>query len=351
VPGCWAVNEGFATRTIYESEHFLILAVEKIKLSYTKEFNSLNPYYFEELMGKYFILEPYNKDDISPNILLGLDETARDLKGGIEKIKNSLDGCQSIIIDNLQECLLPASLELLKPYKDKILMLTMGEHNHPWLNTISVPDWMWYQESPMYLSRNYHLYQPALSDSPKLFFMPIRRRKLGRELCYQRLKDLLDHNAIYSYVERGITLPGIPEENKDDQRWFNPDWYNNTLFSIINEDSNDTFPKLYSEKTCKALAFYHPFILVAQQGVLKLIKQAGFETFPELFDETYDLLPNLYDRMNLIEKQIRTFDRSSARSPAVIERLQHNYYRFFDQKLIHQRIEKEVIFPILDFVS
>lgn len=324
--------------------------MEKIKLNYTRKFNSLNPYYFEEFMGKYFVMEPYDPDIRSQNILLGLDYI-NGYSENIEKIKHSLDDCRSIIIDNLQECHIPASLEVLKPYRDKILMLTMGEHDHPWLNIVSVTNWMWYFESPWYHDRQYHLYQPNLSNDPRLFFMPIRRKSVGRELSYTRLRDLLDRDAIFSYVERGITLPGIPDQHKEDQRWFNPQWYDNTLFSVINEDSDDDAPKLYSEKTCKALAFYHPFVIVGQQGVLKMVQQAGFETFPELFDESYDSISNLHDRVLVIERQIRTFDRSSARSPSVIEKLKHNHDRFFDQALIYRHIEKEVIFPVLDFLS
>lgn len=298
-------------------------------------------------MAQYFDLQSHNQVVKHQNILLGIP-----LRENIEKVKDSIDSSRWIIIDNLQECDIPVGIDLLEPYKDKILLLTMGSHpNHPWLRVISVPNWMWYFESLWYRARGYHQYQPNLSECPRLFFMPIRTAKPGRELIYNRLRDLLGHDAIFSYVDRGIELPGIPDVHRYDQRWFNPQWYDNTLFSVVNEDSSDVEPKVFSEKSCKPLAFYHPFILMAQQGVLEMIRDAGFQTFPELFDESYDLVPDLTARADFVNQQIRSVDRSSARSPEVMEKLKHNHNRFFDQHLVFDLIEKEVINPMIDFLS
>jgi len=321
-------------------------SMRKTKLHYTREYNSFKASWFKDVVDPHFELEPYTGPVPDQHILLGLP-----YEHNIQRIWHGLEHCSSIIIDNLQECTIPVELEILKPYKDKIFMLTMGMHNHEWLRTHSVVNFMWYAESLWYRDRRYHLYEPDTASDARLFFMPMRRKTRGRELCYQHLLDLLEHDAIYSYVERGISLPGIPEPHTDDQRWFNPDWYNHTLFSVINEDWDDDLPKIYTEKTCKALAFYHPFMLVAQRGVLQMVRDAGFETFPEFFDETYDNLPTLVERVAAVSKQIRTFDRSLARSPAMQAKLQYNHHRFFDRQLVLKRTEAEVIMPVLDFIE
>lgn len=298
-------------------------------------------------MAQYFDLCAYDGTTRAANILLGLP-----FHDSIQKIQHCMDECNTIIIDNLQECVLGAELDVLEPYKHKILVLTGGSHqDHPWLRIKSVPNWMWYFESPWYHDRGYHLYQPNLSQCAKLFFMPIRRRKPGRELIYRQLHDLLQHDAIFSYVDHGIELPGMPESHRDDQRWFNSDWYDKTLFSVVNEDSNDQEPKIFTEKSCKPLAFYHPFLLVAQKGVLSMIRDAGFVTFPELFDESYDVLDNLSDRVAAVEHAIRSFDRSAARSSHVIQKVKHNHDRFFDQALVHACVTEEVIEPLIDFIT
>lgn len=319
--------------------------MQKIKLYYTNECNSLSPYYFNHFVNNYIDLDSFDNYKSKGSIML-----CNPFNENIDKIKPYLDDCKCIIVDNLQEVFFTQELDFLKPYKDKVLLLTINADTKTFFQTVLVPNWMWYFESPWYYSRQYNLYTPTISDNPKLFFMAIRLTKPGRELIYRKLQDILE-DSIFSYVDRGITLPGVPEEHFDDQRYFNPDWYNNTIFSVINEDSNDYHPILYSEKTCKALAFYHPFILVAQKGVLKMIKDAGFETFSELFDESYDDIPNLNDRVNFVAKQIRTFDKSAGRLSSVVEKLKYNHNRFFDQDLVFNRVKEEVIYPIINFVN
>ena len=299
-------------------------------------------------MSQFFVFEPLQPTQHCDNILINNFS-----HHNLQKIKTHLETCRFIIIDNLQEIFYSHEykLDLLEPYKDKIIMFTIGADKHPWLNIVKVPNWFWYFESPWYYSRQYHLYSPVLASNPKAFFMPMRRTSVGRNLLYSKLQDILNENSIYSFVEHGIELPGIPEEHREDQRWFNPDWYNSTLFSVVNEDSLDYKPRIYTEKTCKPLAFYHPFILLAQQGVLKMIKDAGFETFPELFDESYDDLPNIEQRANAVNTQIRSFDVSRARASIVVEKLKHNHNLFFDQTLVYERIKKEIVDPLLNFVS
>jgi hypothetical protein len=322
--------------------------MSKIKLHYTEEYNSFTAYYYKQFMSQFFDLQPYDHTQHCENILIN-DFSPNNLT----KIKASLETCRYIILDNLQEIFYDQewNLDLLEPFKEKILMFTIGANVHPWLNIVKVPNWFWYFESPWYYSRNYHLYTPNLADDPKLFFMPIRKTSIGRELLYNYLDDMLEERSIYSYVERGKILPGIPDEHKEDQRWFNSEWYDNTLFSVVNEDSFDYKPRIFTEKTCKPLAFHHPFILLAQQGVLKMIQDAGFETFPELFDESYDNVPSIQERAKLVNTQIRSFDISQARSNIVVEKLKHNHDRFFDQNLVFDCIKKEVVDPLIDFLT
>lgn len=264
----------------------------------------------------------------------------------------SLDQCKTILVDNLQECFY-RGLEGLHPWADKVVLLTGGKHktNHSWQNVINIPEWFWYYESRWYTTVGYDSYRPQPSSDRKLFLMPIRRIKLGRDLIYNKLKNDLLTDAVWSYVERGKELPGMPDYAKEDQRWFNPEWYNTTEFSVVNEDSDDSQPLIWTEKTCKPLAFYHPFILVAQQGVLDLVKQAGFETFPELFDESYDDIPSIYNRVNFIDQQIRNFDRSKLNLPSVKEKLEYNHNRFFDSSLVDSQIIDKLINPLLGFID
>lgn len=314
----------------------------------THTHNSFTPVYFESIVSKYFNFQPYTPDanTSGASIILNLpyQDTIRSLS------KSSLDQCKFIIIDNLQECFY-CGLEELQPWADKVILLTGGKHkSHLWDKVINTQDWFWYYESLWYKMLEYDKYIPAPSSQQKLFLMPMRRIKPGRDMIYSKLKDLLN-DAIWSYVDRGKELPNYLDSNKEDQRFFNPAWYNDTMFSIVNEDSNDNEPLIWTEKTCKPIAFYHPFILVAQQGVLEMIKQAGFETFPELFDESYDSMSSLKDRVNCVTRQVHQFDPAELLNPIVQEKLKFNHDRFFNVELVKQNLINQVLDPLSGYLN
>ena len=55
-----------------------------------------------------------------------------------------------------------------------------------------------------------------------------------------------------------------------------------------------------SEKIFKGFLYKTPFLIFAQYGVLKLLKELGFKTFDWLVDESYDYEPNDRLRLNLV---------------------------------------------------
>ena len=59
----------------------------------------------------------------------------------------------------------------------------------------------------------------------------------------------------------------------------------------------------FTEKTVKAL-ISQPFIIVGQYGHLKKLREWGFQTYPELFDESYDLIENPMERIDFIIDEI-----------------------------------------------
>lgn len=55
-----------------------------------------------------------------------------------------------------------------------------------------------------------------------------------------------------------------------------------------------------TEKTFKAFLNKRPFVIVGPPGMLKQIKQLGFKTFDQVFDESYDDISDPSDRLNKI---------------------------------------------------
>jgi hypothetical protein len=315
-----------------------------ITLRYTKEHNSLRAYYFADFMQQWFDFHPWNVDQrtLDP-ILFGAPFHCDEIMPCLEL------GCK-IIVDNLQEAEIPNLMPLI-PWADQVLLLNGSDQHSPHFADINVSEWFWYFESPWYHDRGYSNYQPPQCRGNNNFLMPMRRQKKVRDQIITLLGNQLER-AIWSYVDRGRRLPGIPSEFIDDQRWFEPTWYDNTWFSLVNESAcEDNQILFWTEKTCKPLAFFHPFLLIAKPGLLDKLHAFGFETWPELFDESYDTMPQLQDRMHHIVTQVREFDPDKMQQRSVYQKMQHNHDRFFDLKLVFNNIKHRVITPILDFLE
>lgn len=60
-----------------------------------------------------------------------------------------------------------------------------------------------------------------------------------------------------------------------------------------------------SEKIFKGFLYKTPFLIFAQYGVLKMLKELGFKTFDWLIDESYDYEPDDRIRLNLIFEEAK----------------------------------------------
>jgi hypothetical protein len=138
-----------------------------------------------------------------------------------------------------------------------------------------------------------------------------------RDFLWDFLKDKNGHT---SYLGRKIVLPNSISRSISDESLIklgNSDpttdrlrnYYRDSYFSIVPEGEGGG---QLSEKVHKPLLYGHPFILFSYNhdigefatGVLSRLKEWGFETFPELFDESYDEISNVEERRNNFKQQI-----------------------------------------------
>lgn len=316
----------------------------RIALRCTKENNSFNAYYFSEFISRWFDLQVWNDNNGSNQpILFGMPFDCKIIVPALQH------GCK-IIVDNLQEAHIP-DLVALRPWTDQVLILNGSDQRSQHFSVVNVVEWFWYFESPWYHARGYSDYAPQHCADRHNFFMPMRLQRRARDQIIDLLADNLNQ-AIWSYVAKGRRLPGIPPESVDDQRWFEPAWYDSTWFSLVNESQcEDNGILFWTEKTCKPLAFFHPFLTIAQPGLLARLREFGFETWPEVFDETYDTMPHLQDRMQHIAAQVQEFDSGKIQQRSVQHKMQHNHDLFFNLDLVYKKIEQRVISPILEFLE
>jgi len=87
----------------------------------------------------------------------------------------------------------------------------------------------------------------------------------------------------------------------------NPNWISNTYFSIVTETHVGHLPSHVTEKIYKLMFYCHPFIVVGPTNHLATLHRYGFRTFPEMFDESYDTMPETFEKYNFISDQIKFY--------------------------------------------
>lgn len=216
--------------------------------------------------------------------------------------------------------------------------------------TIRNKNWLWYNESLWYRHLGYHNYTPN-KNYTNTFLMLMHLKKKHRDQIVLALCDVLDR-AIYSYVERGVVLSeDIDYAHGNWQRHFNPVWYNATKFSVVVETTINS-PTWISEKIFKPIAFQHPFVVWGSAGTLTYLREQGFQTFGHVIDESYDNINNANDRLDKIVNEIkRLVSNIDFNDKLSQEILLYNRERFFDQSLVQEKINNEIVKEILDFIE
>ena len=208
-------------------------------------------------------------------------------------------------------------------------------------------NFFWYDSALTYKYNRYDQYQPNHHCS-KLALMPMGNVHSYRDQLFDLMKDRLD-DFVWSYVERfGKRLPNDDGQSFKYAYHFNPDWYDSTYFSLISETSIYPTGILVSEKIFKPLSFYHPFIVWGRPEVLKHLHSNGFETFENIFDESYDSIIDNDQRLDAVVKNVTEFKRVPY-DQITNGKLSHNHALLFDMGLVNRKISEEIINPILEF--
>ena len=255
----------------------------------------------------------------------------------------------SPVIDQLlnQDCLVLCDSNSEIPTN----MLAGKYCNHSRFYVMSNPNWFWYNESMMQYQRGDHNYKPSPTYS-KLALMPLGVGRAHRVNLVNSLGTWLN-DFIWSAAWDGRFLPdsGDPLVEWKQQRAFNPQWYNDTCFSLVAETEVDSSDYIFvTEKTFKPIAYRHPLLLWAQPGTLTRLHDLGFETFENLFDESYDSVLDNDVRMDIILKNVADYEKIPY-SKLTLDKLEHNHHLYFDQELIKQRVVEEIIIPLVEYVN
>lgn len=64
--------------------------------------------------------------------------------------------------------------------------------------------------------------------------------------------------------------------------------YSRSWFSVVTESDAGDWLHRITEKPFKPLLNFHPFVMLGCLGALRLVRAYGFDTYPGMFDESYD---------------------------------------------------------------
>lgn len=165
------------------------------------------------------------------------------------------------------------------------------------------------------------------------FLCLIGRSKSWRDLFVDKLKHNIDlSNSLTSYY--GVSIGNcslldidIPFDRTNSKLEFEEKFYKpinipdtnlnynlsyftknelfySTKFSVVVETESELEEYHVTEKTLKCLVLGHPFVVLATPGYLNYLRSIGFTTYNEIFDESYDTILDLDDRMDGLIKQI-----------------------------------------------
>jgi len=107
-------------------------------------------------------------------------------------------------------------------------------------------------------------------------------------------------------------------------------FYQNSLISIVTETNFDLDEVTLTEKAFKPAKEKHPFILVGGKGALKAMRDDGFMTFGQFWDESYDNISDWQQRLRKIIELSEQISRWNNEQIIDFKRkvkpiLEHNY--------------------------
>jgi hypothetical protein len=196
---------------------------------------------------------------------------------------------QQVIVDVCVEGLFGKWGELYKIKSPNHCIFYGSLIQNPPDDVVSVANFLWYNEALGNIERGYNTLYTPNKNFAKKFLMPIGAKRPWRDHVVNRLDPYLE-DAYWSYVRRGVTLPGEATATKKyNQRYFNPMWYDDTCFGVVVESYNGQrlvpeVPVFVTEKTFKALFFNNPFYLVAPTDMINELSKDFYLLNSEFFN-------------------------------------------------------------------
>lgn len=305
--------------------------------------------YWNDIVSRYFNFEHYQKNKTyeKDTTFLVMAQSYLD-----PEIRESFKD-KKVIVDVTVEGKYAKWGELFNNKEPHHLVLygSYSENEEP--GAVFCPNFFWYNTSLANIAKGYHQYVPNRNYSKK-FLMPIGGKRAWRDHVVEILEPFLD-DAYWSYVRRDKALPGDQVSKRYDVLFQNPMWYDDTCFSLVLESITTQkitheSPIFLTEKIFKPISGQQPFMVVSAAGTLKFLSSQGFETYDNIFNEQYDVETDFDKKMNIIIENIISYEKVP-HDDITLQKIAHNFNRFYDIETITSGFEKEIANPICEYIS
>jgi hypothetical protein len=161
-------------------------------------------------------------------------------------------------------------------------------------------------------------------------------------------------------IERAVSqMSLVPESGFVKHLLFNNTWgdaivnhrcYTDTWFSLVTETIFDYPHTFRTEKIWKPVLMAHPFVVAANSGYLRDLRDAGFQTFHTLIDESYDQIDCPSTRIERIINTVRGISQSGA---AEFWEASRDICKYNQQHLVEYNREQRAQLPrnLLNYIN
>lgn len=330
----------------------------KIKIINISDHNHFTLPVFKQLIREKFDVVQYdsanNYDKRSSVIIVNMYQYEKNRL----IVDQFIDNGYYVVFDNLLEAV-PYQLPRFNGYSNVHYMVCVRnldryDERFKWNNIVQVPMFIWYHDSKCWNNTPVdNRFKIRTFDPTKKFLLLMNQQRDFRDRVYDKFQDII-HQGLFTYRARGISIPGDFDVPINTQGWrffCNESWYDQTAFSICVETITEPGPDtvFLTEKTFKPIALRHPFMIVGCKGSLQLLRETGFETYSNLFDESYDSLPNDTQRIDHIHHQVKNF-QFHRYDTLTREKMEYNHRLFYNELEVNRRYVRDVLDPLMEIV-
>jgi hypothetical protein len=131
------------------------------------------------------------------------------------------------------------------------------------------------------------------------------------------------------------------------QDYYPKEFIQNTCYSLVPETAQLEDMFFVTEKTYKPILYKHPFLLYGSPNTINYLQTQGYETYHEIFDESYDAELEINQKIRCLLDNIDAFrDRATGKEKIINEIAEHNRNIFMNEKPAW-KYNKEKLTPLV----